>query len=693
MIRSVQAGFDGKYKLGYWIPIRVTLQANETASGRLEVTVPDGDGVPTTVSLEGEQPIRLSPGTIVTETVYIKPGQAGGAMHVRFVGESGTLAEREYYVGDGADDVPRGLPATTRLVVVVGGEMGLATALRVGEEDPAVATHVTTVRSADELPDQSIGWDGVDVVVLNSSDPSVYATERFADCRQALAKWLQLGGRLYLFVGHSGETLLQEGAPLATLLPGEYVRQESLLPRYVEDLCDSQYRLPVQPTFRFSVPYLSQPEGRVESAGQNLPLVIRSIRGFGELTWVGLDVHLPPLAEWNGKPELLRRIFSVAKESPGNVDSDSGRLTSLGYTDLVGQLRAALEVFPGVRTFSFAWVIGLALVYLALLGPLDYFVVHRWGHRPVLTWLTLPIFVLVVGGGAYGLAGASKGHDARLNQVEVVDFDVPSGVVHGTVWADFYTPRHDRISLALDPKVPTGPEPGASEVECDLSWMTLPGRGLGGVEAAADASTYERGYRYGLDRARLDGLPLPMWSTKCLHASWSTETTAPIQSALTTNVDGDLLGTLVSGLDQKLTNARLYFGGRLCRLDTIEPGQSIELSAEDLWISGGNELTGRSLSKDAPPYDPAVRDARRVIQMMMWYNLAGGANYVGLANRYHARLEFSHLLEAGRAVLVAEAAPGPLSGSRMLRDGQPIEDGNGLRHIVYRFVLPVEGAP
>jgi hypothetical protein len=203
----------------------------------------------------------------------------------------------------------------------------------------------------------------------------------------------------------------------------------------------------------------------------------------------------------------------------------------------------------------------------------------------------------------------------------------------------------------------------------------------------------ETGYRFGLDRARLEGLPLPTWSTKCVQASWSTEAIVPIQSDLMTNIDGDLSGSLVNGLDERLSNVRLYFGGRLCRLDTIEPGQSMELSAENLWISAGNELTGRTLSKDAPPYDPSIRDARRVIQMMMWYNLAGGAHYVGLVNRYHARLDFGHLLGAGRAVLVAEVASGPQSGSRLLRDGEPVDDDDGQRLVVYRFVLPVEPAP
>lgn len=696
-IAEVQMGFAGKYKLGYWAPLRVTLQARKAVTGRLEVTVPDGDGVPTTVSSGNGRPIHLSPGHTITEMLYVKPGQASGSLTVQFLDESAILAERVFYPGEsgGFDEIPQGLPATARLLVVVGGEIGLQSALRVGEEDAAVATHVAVVRTADELPNESIGWDGVDGAVLITSDPELYHTERFSHCRLALSKWLRIGGRVFLFVGQSGEGLLADGGPLATFVPGQYVRQESLLPSDVEKLCDSQYRLPVPPGLRLHVPYidLASVDGRIVAAGQgdNLPLVVRAVRGFGELTWVGLDVDIPPIIDWTGgRPELLRRIVGVSQDAQSNVASDAGQLTSLGYTDLVGQLRAALEVFSGVRTYPFAWVIGITLMYLALLGPLDYLLVRRWGRRPVLTWLTLPLFVLVVGGGAYGLAKGTKGNTVRLNQVEVVDFDAVSGLVRGTVWANLYTPRHDRFTLSLDPQLPGGMDAGAGATETVLSWLALPGKGLGGMEAAADASFIERGYRYDLDRSHLEGLPLPMWSSKSLHASWTTHAkpSLPFQSALTPDAIDELklAGTLNNELDQDLANVRLYYRGRFCRLGTLASGQSIELDQDTLWISAGNDLTGRTLSKDAPPYDAAARDARRVLQMIMWYDLAGGANYVGLLNRYHARLEFGHLLDAGRAVLVAECAH---PGSRIHDNNEPISDAEGQKLLMYRFVLPV----
>ena len=49
-IVELRAGFAGRFKVGYWTPLEITLRAGaEAVSGVLEVTVPDGDAVPSRV--------------------------------------------------------------------------------------------------------------------------------------------------------------------------------------------------------------------------------------------------------------------------------------------------------------------------------------------------------------------------------------------------------------------------------------------------------------------------------------------------------------------------------------------------------------------------------------------------------------------------------------------------------------------
>jgi hypothetical protein len=696
VIRDVQVGFDGQYKLGFWTPISITLEAQEPVHGHLEVTVPDADGVPTTVASDRGQPIEVPVGGTVSEMLYVKPGQADSGVVVRFMREQEVLAERAFYPGD-ADDgssIRPALPATARLFAVAGADVGLADALRVGALDPAFATHVALLRDGSQFPGEALGWDGVDAVILVTSDADLYLDDEFVSRRPALSRWLELGGRMFLFVGQNADDLIAANAPLAPFVPGQYTGETaSPQPVDIETLTDSRFPLRVgSAAFRLPVPLLSQLQGRVVATGRggNLPLIVRDLRGFGELTWVGLDIDRAPLADWAGKPELLRELIGIVGEAESDVASDAGKLTSLGYVDLVGQLRAALDVFPGVRTISFAWVIGLTLLYLTLLGPVDFFLVHRWGRRPVLTWLTLPLFVALISGGAYGLAQASKGHRLRLNQVELVDVDTTRGLLRGNLWAHLYTPRHDRFTLTLQPHVPAAHGP-VSAIDATFSWLGLPGSGLGGLESTADSSSIERGYRYQLDRTQLAGVPLAIWSSKSLHGRWAADADFPIQAALsaTGSVDEEVLsGTLTNGLEYPLADARLFYRGRMYPLGLVKPGQAVDLERTPPHRSAANHLRRQTtLGKSAPPYDPSLRDMSRTLQMMMWYELAGGASYVGLLNRYQSELDFGHVLDSNRAVLVAKCAH---PGSQILRGGDPLADEGGLRLLVYRVILAVE---
>jgi len=92
---------------------------------------------------------------------------------------------------------------------------------------------------------------------------------------------------------------------------------------------------------------------------------------------------------------------------------------------------------------------------------------------------------------------------------------------------------------------------------------------------------------------------------------------------------------------------------------------------------------------EIPPYERSGVDIRRIVEVMMFYEAAGGENYAGLLNRYQRFTDLSNELEFGRAVLVGR---GP-SGATIEIDGGEKSSGDGDRHTtVYRFVLPAPSA-
>src|SRR5213078_1731380 len=109
-----------------------------------------------------------------------------------------------------------------------------------------------------------------------------------------------------------------------------------------------------------------------------------------------------------------------------------------------------LEQFEGVPVISFGWVALFILLYILVVGPLDYFILKKVVKRLELTWVTFPTVVLVVSAAAYFTAYYLKGSELRINKVDVVDvvaeLDPETRVARGTqaagtTWFTLFSPR------------------------------------------------------------------------------------------------------------------------------------------------------------------------------------------------------------------------------------------------------------
>jgi hypothetical protein len=96
--------------------------------------------------------------------------------------------------------------------------------------------------------------------------------------------------------------------------------------------------------------------------------------------------------------------------------------------------------------------------------------------------------------------------------------------------------------------------------------------------------------------------------------------------------------------------------------------------------------------EELTPYDQGSVDVAYVLRAMMFHRAAGGRAYTGLWNRYQGFVDFSGLLQANRAVLVA-GVPDDVSAGRhgadLLRDGRPMAGPGDPHKVFYRFVFPV----
>ncbi len=471
-VTGVTVGFptgrdeSGVAKFGAWAPVYVQLEVlgDVTEPAALVFESPDADETTTSrvvpIDLAG-----LAPGTKLVAHErgalgYVRPGGASSEVTVTVrTAKGGALSEpfrartrpREplVYVVLALGGAPAGfeLPKPPTAPVEAG-------ALRAGRVELA---HIASVA---QLPDAWYGYEGADLVVLNTGTAApdflkrLFGSDAITDARKrdALLEWVRRGGRIVISVGSDAGSVAQLPL-LKPLLP--YAVKADAPSRQADVLglvwtvgSASQSntasgalggggaKFPVAnlvPQPGKAARVLVPPPGRPGEERQ--PVVAQSAFGLGRVTVIGFDLDGAPFADFSARKEfwdfVLReaganRAASGATASP----RPPGTLTE-DEDEIAVALRTHNDTFDGVPVVSFGWVALLIVLYILLIGPIEYYFLKRVLGRLELTWVTFPIIVLTVSALAYFSAYAVKGRDLKVNKIDVVDVDPASGASTG----------------------------------------------------------------------------------------------------------------------------------------------------------------------------------------------------------------------------------------------------------------------
>ena len=87
----------------------------------------------------------------------------------------------------------------------------------------------------------------------------------------------------------------------------------------------------------------------------------------------------------------------------------------------------------------------------------------------------------------------------------------------------------------------------------------------------------------------------------------------------------------------------------------MKPGDSFDID-DDTTQKGVLDYLNRRKLKDlgteATPWSNSDTDLRRILEIMMFYEKAGGRGYVNLYQRYQFQVDLSHLVDPRHAILV-----------------------------------------
>ncbi len=497
------------------------------------------------------------------------------------------------------------------------------------------------IESVAQMPDQWFGYDGADVLVLATGNQTFLTAllEDQTGRREALLEWVRRGGRVLISVGSNHQTvarLLSDKLPLlrsdiqgtvrlpdaTNLLNWLHPRDPGWKPMEVANLKPSPQ---VQVLLQEKV------------GGGDHPLLLRDSFGLGEVVLVGFDLDVAPFTEWS---EDRRRILwdklltELMQRSPREFKAvDPVLQAQQTHPELHVLLQRGLESFYDVPVIHFGWVTLFILLYILIVGPLDYFVLKKLFKRLELTWITFPALVLLVSVLAYWIAYQSKGDDVRINQIDLVDYDLHGNQAYGNSWFTLFSPRIGRYTIGLESAAPQwlGARDGKAP--------PFPGTALGTqhigerFQRVGSQGLFPQPYAYAADAGGISGVPIPVWATRCFVASWH-EPLDPDKPAIDADIERSRvgkhlpLGTITNNLPVELQGITLFYQGRWYTLGDLEPGESKRI---DPLFEGGANGKERSewMSNDSKVLQP---------------NLILPAGGKGKAARLDTALDSSHYL-------------------------------------------------
>ncbi len=706
---DVSVGFDGVFKVGHWIPVRIGLQASDRELHvQVHVTTLDSDGVECEFTDQASH--RLRAGSTTTLTAYARPGRASPWFRIAIWEGTRRLAEKT--VAAAALAGARG--PTQTLLVGLGNGPSLEPTAALHQQPRDDAWSATHIVHPENCPHSALAFDGVDVLVLHTRDRQ-FLQQLDPDQWQAITDWVEFGGRLIISLSPESEELLAPGQPLSRLTEATF---DGHLPQRdttgLESFAGVESRLDVAakqknqtwqgvPTVR-----LKTQRGRVIVFDGNDSTRTDWVRelsiGLGSVTLLACDLGQEPISSWVGRPQLVARMVERITPPPGipHEARPDQTIRSLGFRGLAGQLRMALDQFPSVRFIPFSWVAAAIAAYIVIISLGDYSFL-RWVQRMTLTWITLPAWVLAATGLAWAAATTWKGNVPRTNQIEFVDICPTSRLARGTVWMRYFSPRATRLDLAVRPREAGFPTHRTTQTIC--TWQGFPGNGLGGMDSPATSALFANAYRQlrtprgGVDNISLVGREQATWSSRGVTASFELRDMATDMSPLSSDGLGLLHGQVVNPLPDTLRDCGLLFDRWYYDLGDLEPGATRSVDSSLTAHDVVPQLTRRKVvgtEEVRTPWDPTGHDLTRIAEMLMFHETAGGTSFTGLVQRYLSRLDFSHRLQLDRAVLVGRSAR-PLA--EFLRDGEPLQADPERLATFVRVLIPVlsrdvtEGSP
>lgn len=531
---DVFIGYDGVVREASWTPFVCELRNDGLPiSGFIEIS-PGGAGKGQSYRV----PIELPNGTTKRLTIPVfTAGPYATAWNIRLANAKGkTIVEKP---GERARrHLGWEIPLMGSLSRTAAGAPSIRPILR---DDPAAQPAVAKIQPA-IFPENPLVLEGLNAIYLSSD---VIAGLREGQVNALLA-WMNAGGHLIVAVEQVSDVTASPW--LRSVLPFE-PRDMKVISAHTDfqawlrsplDYADALVALPQldyggrrgpDPRVNASAeaPFASLPDdmqfeladmqivtgsprgGRKVVSCGNLPVIVTADRGRGRLTALLFSPEREPFKSWKNLSSFWARLLEV----PGLLytSTDFYRGMSQSPDGIFGAMIDSRQV----HKLPLGWLLILLVVYLVVIGPFDQWWLKRIG-KPMLTWITFPIYMLLFSGLIYLLGYKLRAGESEFNELHLVDVlrNGEKAELRGRSYVSIYSPTNAKFPL-------TG----------KTRFGTLRGEFLGyGTEVS------DRGVVDQVGDSFKTEVFVPVWSSQLFLSDWWQSAGLPFEVTTSPTIDG-----------------------------------------------------------------------------------------------------------------------------------------------------------
>lgn len=294
-------------------------------------------------------------------------------------------------------------------------------------------------------------------------------------------------------------------------------------------------------------------------AGTNqTPLLASTALGRGQIWQTSFSPMDPELLGWPGNPQMWTTLFkygssNVTSSGLPSLFSASGALSLTSVGDSLAPLRV-----PSLTKFAVVFAL-----YIIAIGPVMFFLLHRW-RRATWAWVLLPVVSALTTVGIYTFGGTERPNGLLMDGVGVLDLT-------GSGNAESYA-----VQAFMSPYF------GGLDFQMPKNTLALP-ISVGENPNSTDATVVYR------NDTHISFENVSRWHVRYVYAAGLDKTSGELATNLTSSY-GLLFGTVKNETPYVLNDVAVVWRHHMIHLGTMKSGQTVTLSQDaqattSAWVS------------------------------------------------------------------------------------------------------------